>query len=52
MESSLLQGYDEGKLLGHVLKIKSEWIDNNFKISNDIKEIIKLNFKCIQHRVC
>ena len=39
------KGMSEGKLLGHVLKkIESEWIDNNFKISNDrVKEIIKLN---------
>ncbi len=39
------KGMSEGKLLGHVLKkIESEWIDNNFKISNDrVKEIIKLH---------
>tara|TARA_B100000963_G_scaffold309446_1_gene285381 strand:- start:263 stop:1522 length:1260 start_codon:yes stop_codon:yes gene_type:complete len=39
------KGMREGKLLGHVLKIiESEWIDNNFKISNDrVEEIIKLN---------
>ena len=39
------KGMREGKLLGNVLKkIESEWIDNDFKISNDrVEEIIKLN---------
>ena len=39
------RGMKEGKLLGKVLKkIEEEWVDNNFKISDDrIKEIIKLN---------
>ena len=38
-------GMKEGKLIGKVLKkIESEWIANNFKISDSrVKEIIKLN---------
>ena len=38
-------GLDQGVLVGHVLKkIEEEWIENNFKISEDrVKEIIKLN---------
>ena len=39
------KGMREGALLGKVLsKIEEEWIDNNFKISNDrIQKIIELN---------
>jgi hypothetical protein len=39
------KGMREGALLGKVLKkIEEEWIDNNFKMSNDrVQEIIKLN---------
>ena len=39
------QGMREGVLLGKVLrKIEEEWIENNFKISDDkVKEIIKKN---------
>ncbi len=38
-------GLDQGVLVGHVLKkIEEEWIENNFKISEDrVKEIVKLN---------
>ena len=38
-------GLDQGVLVGLVLKkIEEEWIENNFKISEDrVKEIIKLN---------
>ena len=39
------KGMREGVLLGRVLrKIEDEWINNNFKISNDrVQEIIRLN---------
>ena len=39
------KGMREGVLLGKVLKkVEKEWIDNNFKISNNrVQEIIKLN---------
>ena len=39
------KGMQEGQTLGNVLKtIEKEWINNNFKISNDrIEEIIKVN---------
>jgi hypothetical protein len=35
----------EGQRLGNVLKtLEKEWINNNFKISNErVEEIIKLN---------
>ena len=38
-------GLDQGVLVGHVLKkIEEEWIENNFKISEErVKEIVKLN---------
>ena len=38
-------GLDQGVLVGLVLKkIEEEWIENNFKISEDrVKEIVKLN---------
>ena len=39
------KGMREGVLLGKVLrKIEEEWIENNFKISDDrVQEIIKQN---------
>ena len=39
------KGMKEGVLLGEVLKkIEQEWVDNNFKISNNrVEEIIKSN---------
>ena len=39
------KGMKEGQSLGKVLKIlEKEWINNNFKISNErIEEIIKIN---------
>ncbi len=39
------KGMQEGQMLGKVLKIlEKEWINNNFKISNEkVEEIIKLN---------
>ena len=38
-------GLNEGILVGKVLKkIEKEWVNNNFKISEDrVKEIVKLN---------
>ena len=39
------KGMQEGQSLGNVLKtLEKEWINNNFKISNErIEDIIKLN---------
>ena len=39
------KGMQEGQSLGNVLKIlEKEWINNNFKISNErVEEIIKVN---------
>ena len=39
------KGMQEGQTLGNVLKIlEKEWINNNFKISNErVEEIIKVN---------
>ena len=39
------KGMQEGQMLGNVLKIlEKEWINNNFKISDDrVEEIIKVN---------
>ena len=44
-ESLKQKGMQEGQSLGNVLKIiEEEWINNNFKISNErIDEIIKVN---------
>ncbi len=43
--SLIKKGMKEGVLLGKVLrKIEEEWIENNFKISDErVKEIIKQN---------
>ncbi len=40
------KGMHEGQTLGNVLKIlEKEWINNNFKISNErVEEVIKVNF--------
>ena len=39
------KGMQEGQMLGNVLKtLEKEWINNNFKISNErVEEIIKVN---------
>ena len=39
------KGMQEGQSLGNVLKtLEKEWINNNFKISNErVEEIIKVN---------
>ena len=39
------KGMQEGQRLGNVLKtLEEEWINNNFKISNErVEEIIKVN---------
>ena len=39
------KGMQEGQMLGSVLKtLEKEWINNNFKISNErVEEIIKVN---------
>ena len=43
------KGMKEGQSLGNVLKIlETEWVTNNFKISNErIDEIIQINLKTL-----